>query len=98
MAQYRIIHNEWFAKGKPDVSYYTVESNRKTFWGRRWKAFTEDFYLKGGMLRSAIRFKKEEDAVKFIESQKAGNPINGRKSSIVYLDSDEKIWEPIEKR
>lgn len=98
MAEYRILKEEWFAQGKVESLYYTVESTHKTWFGKiKWKPFTEEKVYHNGITRIPIRFKTIDDAKEFIEARKGGNPIEGKKTSVVHLDSDAPIFEPITK-
>lgn len=98
MAEYRIVHNEFFSEGKLDVSYYTVETSHKTWLGKvKWKSFTTEKIYGNGLRRVPIRFNVIEEAKEFIELQKKGNPIDGKRVSVVHLDSDEPMWETIAK-
>jgi len=95
MHQYRIIKNEWFKKGQLDTSYYTVERLVKIFFTKKWKPFTEDSFLPSGIRQTPIRFRTEDQAKAFIESQIEGNPVNGKRTKVVHIYSDSPIFESI---
>jgi hypothetical protein len=96
MAEYRIIQNDWFQNGLNTGSEYIVEYSQKTIFGTRWRSFKEEIFRPGGILKVPIRFSTEEKAREFIKLQKEGNPLNGKKSKIIHLESDEPIWESID--